>query len=35
MKQRSMKKKKKKMLCVDKQSMVGMLCTQWQDQWEE
>jgi hypothetical protein len=36
MKQRSMKKKKKKKNpYVDKQSMVGMLCTQWQDQWEE
>ena len=33
MKQRSMKKKKEKeKLYADKQSMVGMLCTQWQDQ---
>jgi hypothetical protein len=29
MKQRSMKKKKKKMLCVEKQSMMGMLSAQW------
>jgi hypothetical protein len=29
MKQRSMKKKKEKMLFVEKQSMMGMLSAQW------
>ena len=28
-------KKKEKSLDMDKQSKVGMLCTQWQDQWWE
>jgi hypothetical protein len=29
MKQRSIKKKKEKMLCVEKQSKMGMLSAQW------